>query len=734
MPRGLPLDRPTRLKVEEERLRALPSFKFQLLDFNHDGSAQGVILDAGCSHPIRIEFGTDYPFQRPSLWSDEDEVKALPHVNRAGEICTLRTQPDDWDPDRLAAADLVELAWKLIVNKGDIEASEDDAIPEPIDFQQEQWSTLLLAPEDAHGGASQHGTALLLATDSPTPRVLLTGLTGAAGQQEWRLDEATARRYLPWSTASKVQVPWFQAAEPPPFSLESFADLERIMLSGVSFVSLARFSDAGKSIAQKATGVIKLLVHYTDETGLRWALVEVAAFRNRGGHLKPTGAPKYMKTLTIGDDAFFGRIDGLLDRHRLQDAHIALIGVGAIGSRVAALLNQAGVGRITAFDRDAVEAGNPVRGLLPFTHIGLRKTESVGATLSTHLPTTRFTGVYDFTWTPSGRQELERLLREEAVDLVVVAIGNHNGSRYLDKVLEGFEVPRLYTWTTRGAAAGVVLTIDPRDDRAALRSYEDYHRREAASELPQLPEVSEEQVPNVLERGCAAPALPATPLDIATVALHASRTAIDLLLDRPVAPYQYWTQDDRAWFNFGFEDPEVRSQCIDGRGTGNADRVDLSSAALDAILHHADASPDAETGGVLAGFLERETLRIEYASGPGERSKRTLNRLVLDKQYAQGCIDAVATLSHGKLRYTGEWHTHPSGDLSPSPDDLQSLRTLASSREAAIEAPLIIIAGQGGGEPLGLRAFTLRSGSVVELSVVPDNNHNAPAHEAHLTQ
>lgn len=734
MPRDLPLDRPTRLKVEEERLRALPSFKFQFLDFNHDGCAQGVILDADRSHPIRITFGADYPFQRPSLWSDEDEIKALPHVNRAGEICTLRTQPDDWDPDHLTAADLVELAWKLIVNKGDLEASEDDAIPEPIDFQQEEWSTLLLAPEDANCGASQHGTALLLAAESPPNRVLLAGLTGSNGDHGWKLDEATARQYLSWSTTRKVQVPWFQAVEPPPYSLESFADLERIMPSGVSFRSLTRSSDAGKAIAQKATGVLKLLVQYTDETGLRWVLVEVAAFRNRGGHLKPTGAPIYMKTFTIGDDAFFGRIDGLLDRHRLQDAHIALIGVGAIGSRVAALLNQAGVGRITAFDRDAVEPGNPVRGLLPFADIGLRKTESVGATLSTQLPTTRFTGVYDFTWTPSGRQELERLLREEAVDLVVVAIGNHNGSRYLDKVLEGFEVPRLYTWTTRGAAAGVVLTIDPRDDRAALRSYEDYHRREAASELPRLPEVSEEHVPSVIERGCAAPALPATPLDIATVALHASRTAIDLLLDRPVAPYQYWTQDDRAWFNLVFEDPKAQSLCIDGRGNGNADRVELSSAVLDAIRHHADASPDAETGGILAGYLEGTALRIEYASGPGERSKRTRNRLVLNKPYAQGCIDAVATLSQGKLRYTGEWHTHPSGELSPSPDDLLSLRTLASSREAAIEVPLIIIAGQGGGQPPGLRAFTLRSGSLVELSVAPDDNHDNPAHEAHLTK
>lgn len=724
MPRDLPLDRFTRLKAEEERLRALPSFKFQLLDFNPQGSAQGVIFDADRSYPIRIEFCAAFPYLRPSIWSDSNEIKALPHVNRAGSICTLRTQPDDWDPDHLTAADLVELAWKLIVNKGDLEAGEDDAIPAPIDFHQEDWRTLLLAPEDAQIGTSQHGTAQLLATDAPATRALLSRLTGSNGHQEWQLDKETARRYLPWPTTREIQVPWFQATYPPPYSLESAEDLERIMPDGVSFETLVRTSDAGKAISRKADGSVQLLVQYADETGVRWALVEAPAFRNRNGNLKPTDdAPKYMKTFTIGDNAFFGRIDGLLDRRRLQAAHIALIGVGAVGSRIATLLNQAGVGRITAIDRDAVEPGNPVRGVLPYNHIGFPKAISVGVTIGNHLPTTLYTSVYDDTSTPSGRQELERLLLEEEVDAVVVAIGDNNGSRYLDTILDTFEVPRIYTWTTRGAAAGVVLTVNPQDDRTSIRNYEDYHRRQTALELPELPEVSEEQVPNVLERGCAAPALPATPLDIAAVALGASRTAIDLLLGETVASYQYWTKDDRAWYSLALEHPEAPSHHPDERSDGDAERVGLSSAALATISRYASVSPETETGGILAGRLEGATLRIEYASGPGDHSRRTRNHLVLDKQYAQGQIDALATLSQGMLRYTGEWHTHPSGNLTPSPADLRSLHTLASAKEAAIQTPLIIIAGQAGDEKLDLRAFTLHKDTVVELNVTLDGSH-----------
>src|SRR5690606_21933342 len=128
------------------------------------------------------------------------------------------------------------------------------------------------------------------------------------------------------------------------------------------------------------------------------------------------------------------------------------------------------------------------------------------------------------------------------------------------------------------------------------------------------------------------------------------------------------------------------------RSHSGAEQVSLSPAAQAAISHYASASPETETGGILAGRLEGSTLRIEYASGPGDHSRRTRNHLVLDKQYAQGQIDALAALSQGRLRYTGEWHTHPSGNLTPSPADLRSLRTLASSEDAAIQIPLIIIA------------------------------------------
>lgn len=719
MPSGLPLERDARLVVEEERLRALPPFKFELLAFNHNGHAEGVIVEEDRRHPIEINFDAVFPFHRPTLRSESDDVKALRHVNRAGEICTLRTQPNDWDPESLTAADVVDLAWKLIVNRGEIEAEEDDAVPEPVDFDSEDGRhTVLLAHEDARAKTSTYGMASLASADFGLRRVLLKELRSPEGVIDWRLPDDAVHQYLLASPNSAGErVPWFRATEPPPYSLDSLEDLERLMPAGLNLKTLLARADPDNRIKRKTQGSIHVLVNYNDESGCRWAFIEAPVHRSQSHRLTPAGAPRYLKPFTIGHDAFFGRIDGMLDRERLQNAHVVLIGAGAIGSRVAAFLNQSGVGRITAFDGDAVTPGNPVRGHLPFAHTGYTKINSVDLTLRTHLPTTRFSGVPYSTLHPEGRQKLEHVLREEQVDLCVVAIGNHNDSRYLDRLLAACHVPRIYTWTSRGAAAGVVLTLSPNGSETDLKNYDEYHQHEVDGDLPELPEESEARVPNVPERGCAAPALPGTPIDIATIALEASQTALDVLLDKPVASYKYWTRGEKAWSSVSLGDSTVPLHETERRRDWLVDEVLLSPSAIRAMKRNAETSPDRETGGILAGYLEGAALRIEYASGPGERSRRTRNRLILDHRYAQGCIDAVATMTDDRLRYTGEWHTHPSGDLTPSSMDRDSLHKLATSAEAGIDAPVIVIASldrEGGFET---RAFILCGNTIHEIQI-----------------
>jgi molybdopterin-synthase adenylyltransferase len=73
---------------------------------------------------------------------------------------------------------------------------------------------------------------------------------------------------------------------------------------------------------------------------------------------------------------------GLREQGALRDAHVLVIGAGALGSPVALYLAGAGVGRLGILDDDAVELSNLHRQLLHSTpDVGAPKAESAATTL-----------------------------------------------------------------------------------------------------------------------------------------------------------------------------------------------------------------------------------------------------------------------------------------------------------------------------------------------------------------
>ena len=717
MPSRLPLEREQRLVLEEERLRALPSFMFRLDHFELSGLAAGAILHDGREYPIRIQFGLDFPCQRPTLWTEQEEVKALPHVNRAGEICTLRYQPDDWDPEAFTAADLVERAWKLIVNRGELGPDENDSVPQAVDFHLGARVPIFLAPEDAEVEAGLHGTASLVRTATLMQGYTLDALEGADGRMLWIAEEKTSENPLVTSgeQVKRLRIPWFSAPQPPPYALQSLEELHGILPIGFDIHGL--LVQWGKRLKLKESTTGRILVHFKDETRARWTFIEAPIRRSRTGKVQETAAPYYLPSYTVGPDAFFGRIEGLVAREKLEKAHALVIGNGALGSGLSFYLNQVGVGKLTIFDPDQVEPGNPVRGQLPFSHLGLAKVDSTRITLAQHLPFTKVQPIGHSTTTPEGRAKLHEILYSGEVNLVVVAIGNHHLSRGLDRLLANFDVPRIYTWTTRGAEAGVVLTLPPASSGENVPTYETYHQLVTTGALPELPEVSEEEQPDVPERGCSTPVLPGAPLDTTAVALHAARTAVDLLQGEVVAPFQYWIRADQSWEAQTLTLSDSVQEWTSVASNAQLSKVVLSYDVRLAIEAEIRQSPAVETGGVLAGHLDGKTLHVEYASGPGPRARRTRHRLRLDHRYAQGCIDAVRVLSNERLRFYGEWHSHPTNNLIPSPDDLRSLHRLAQSRTANISVPVILIVFLDEHGDLAGHAHTVTGGTVSRVDL-----------------
>jgi len=114
-----------------------------------------------------------------------------------------------------------------------------------------------------------------------------------------------------------------------------------------------------------------------------------------------------------------------------------------------------------------------------------------------------------------------------------------------------------------------------------------------------------------------------------------------------------------------------------------------------------------ETGGVLMGYIGNETLYVEKASGSGPKAIHDDIYFQADPNYIDMYIDMVYANSGGKLRYLGEWHTHPQITPEPSPKDIQSLDEIAQS---AADFVLLVIIGAVDYSPT---TFALQSISMI---------------------
>lgn len=97
--------------------------------------------------------------------------------------------------------------------------------------------------------------------------------------------------------------------------------------------------------------------------------------------------------------------------------------------------------------------------------------------------------------------------------------------------------------------------------------------------------------------------------------------------------------------------------------------VRLSSVAISVISTEATASADGlETGGILLGHDDGDTLRVTIAGDPGPGALREKRRFLRDLAHARALADDA--YEHDSSVWIGEWHTHPDGPPEPSDVDL----------------------------------------------------------------
>ena len=119
--------------------------------------------------------------------------------------------------------------------------------------------------------------------------------------------------------------------------------------------------------------------------------------------------------------------------------------------------------------------------------------------------------------------------------------------------------------------------------------------------------------------------------------------------------------------------------------------IEEMNSAVEQSRHEHGA--DVETGGVLFG--ERDDVSriawVSEASGPPPGSSASRSRFVCGTVGVATTDSAKRRQFRGSVKFIGMWHTHPTGDLQPSPEDRKGMRDIVETIDPRNTRALLLI-------------------------------------------
>ncbi|WP_168205295.1 ThiF family adenylyltransferase [Bythopirellula goksoeyrii] len=205
----------------------------------------------------------------------------------------------------------------------------------------------------------------------------------------------------------------------------------------------------------------------------------------------------------------------------LQSSTIAILGCGSIGSHLAFLLAEAGVGKLVLCDPEPLKWANVGRHALASDSVGTSKAKSLATTLKNSYPSSVGFDGYCKTWEGLASSMPEKLL---TCDLLIAATGNWTTEASLNawRKTADFRQPLLYCWAEAFAAAGHAIAIFP-DDGCLQCGF-------SPLGLPKLSVTSWSEKTILQEAGCDTSFQPYGPIALSHIVSLAAELALDCLL------------------------------------------------------------------------------------------------------------------------------------------------------------------------------------------------------------
>ncbi|MGH1419407.1 MAG: HesA/MoeB/ThiF family protein [Hyphomicrobiaceae bacterium] len=151
-----------------------------------------------------------------------------------------------------------------------------------------------------------------------------------------------------------------------------------------------------------------------------------------------------------------GKVEGFsLPRH--QDARIAVIGLGGLGTPVAHGLMRKGIGEIHLFDDDVVELSNLPRQLFTCDDIGKYKVHSTGK----HLKRSAIFPITIKAHPVRFQEHFTGDLLGHTYDLIIAGVDNNPSRRAVSEFAHKHAIPVIHSAVARDASALYVFVQEP---------------------------------------------------------------------------------------------------------------------------------------------------------------------------------------------------------------------------------------------------------------------------------
>lgn len=558
------------------------------------GSQDAAVRGEGrCAARLVVRFAAEAPFFPPSVFDPDNQLGLQRHRNPGtGHLCLI--EEEDWRVDTTVAALLADQVPKLLrAGRGQTppEPGVEVPGPEPAEAMLPRVANVaLLVPDlpipsgvdegalvvrySVRSGGVWLGTGIvehLLAPGMdlgclPGLPPLIQQAFGVIGYGRWARDPLFDPADTAAETYRRLQQrlqPLIVDADPAdsPDAAQDSRRLPEITPAEMEVLLLLVPSERGHRTASEAwVAILRIPSHAETDAGSQGDGDEAAAGPGAGERDRGVGKDgdseaglcEYLRVQALGPGSTRTRTP---DVARLADRHVVIVGVGALGAHVAEDLARSGIGRLDLVDGDHVEIATAARQHAPLFAAGRNKAQTLGAHLSINQP---YLNVRAFPvdigarphrplphprrehephrgQQPEQGREPERALARDRLrqleqalrtaDLVIDASAAPAVTRYLAALRNVHHRDFLHLSATAGAWGGVVFLATPGSGCWACLQH---HRAEGTVAIPPADPSGIITAP-----GCAEPTFTGTNPDLATIAHHASRVAIQRLLTAP---------------------------------------------------------------------------------------------------------------------------------------------------------------------------------------------------------